>query len=351
MTQEPTSDPFGYIRPPRFTISGASRIVSVGMQTVEIDSRFTFTQFLQRYATEALGPVWLQSEAAKPEVDQHVLAKHSSHLTSTYRSDPTKPRLRVVNLDIEALDFLRFAYDLYVCADNDAVDAQLLQRFREPMQYQGARFELRVATGMIRAGFRVDLNIDRTVPQPEFYAIALDGTRIAVEAKSAHRNGVLGSTKGKTIAEVEGMTMKEVGIEACMRMKQAIRKVSTMPLFLFYEMTLPTKTASGILGMFEIHMFEEAKNFDKYYEPNGDKHSVNAVFVMNYPLDAGTDRDDGTQRLASAVWLPHKTRHPVSLDILFSIREGIRRTNAIQRTWEERSEISEFGGWIFPPTE
>jgi hypothetical protein len=61
-------------------------------------------------------------------------------------------------------------------------------------QFQGARYEIYVTASFVRAGFEVELEneTERTTSHCEFTATHRTGAKYSVEAKSRHRQGILG---------------------------------------------------------------------------------------------------------------------------------------------------------------
>jgi hypothetical protein len=90
--------------------------------------------------------------------------------------------------NVKALQVL--ADDIYQLEHALKTPRKIIDRLRDPRQFQGARNEIAVASIFARCGFDIDFIDNATKRNPEF--IAQKGTeRIAVEAKSRHRPRVL----------------------------------------------------------------------------------------------------------------------------------------------------------------
>jgi hypothetical protein len=93
--------------------------------------------------------------------------------------------------------YLSVAYGLYLLEHNVELQARLIQRLKNPGNFQGAYYELMVASAFVLAGFKLNLE-DETVPDQkhcEFSAISpATGKKYWVEAKMRAVAGELGRT-------------------------------------------------------------------------------------------------------------------------------------------------------------
>ncbi len=95
----------------------------------------------------------------------------------------------------DVASLLTLANDLFTVGDNAKLQDRLLARLRHRDQYQGARYELFVIATCVRAGFSVEYEdeTDTSKKHPELVATyKKTGLKVAIEAKSRHRDGVLG---------------------------------------------------------------------------------------------------------------------------------------------------------------
>ena len=94
--------------------------------------------------------------------------------------------------------YLGVAYGLYLLDHNVELQARLIDRLKNPGNFQGAYYELVVASILIRAGFELMLE-DETDPSAkhcEFAAVSkITGRRYWVEAKMRSVIGLLGRTQ------------------------------------------------------------------------------------------------------------------------------------------------------------
>jgi hypothetical protein len=122
---------------------------------------------------------------------------------------------------------------LYLIKHNAKLQARILERLRHADQFQGARFELCVTASMVVAGFEINYEdeSDRIRKHAEFVAKHPSGLAVAVEAKSRHRDGVLGfKSTGAKVTD-------KVAAEGILR--DALAKEPRLPYFIFVEVNLP----------------------------------------------------------------------------------------------------------------
>jgi hypothetical protein len=172
------------------------QIVAVGKTVHWSDKWKTFPDFLVEYMKGKLGIDWIKAQAAKPRVDQHPLMQWAHH-NFEYQKSTIKTPGQVASATVTGIVacFLGTAYALYLLDHNVGLQARLLNRLKDVGQFQGAYYELFVASALIRAGFKLTLEDDRNSKHCEFAAIsAQTGTRYWVEAKMRAVRNILGRT-------------------------------------------------------------------------------------------------------------------------------------------------------------
>jgi hypothetical protein len=154
----------------------------------------TFYDFQINLLLWALGEPWFNAEMAKPLENRHIILRwrheHNELLTSRRKpgDDPRQPVSVPMTGNVRALQVL--ADDIYQLEHALKTPRKVVARLRDQKQFQGARYEIAVASILARCGFVINFIDDDTKRNPEF--LAEKGTeRIAVEAKSRHRSGVL----------------------------------------------------------------------------------------------------------------------------------------------------------------
>jgi hypothetical protein len=154
----------------------------------------TFFDFQLYLLLWTLGEPWFDAEMAKPLEQRHIILRWRHERNELLRAhqkpgdDPNKPVAAPMTGNVKALQAL--SDDIYQLEHALKTPRNIIDRLRDSRQFQGARNEIAVASIFARCGFEINFIDDDTKRNPEF--IARKGAeRIAVEAKSRHRLGVL----------------------------------------------------------------------------------------------------------------------------------------------------------------
>ena len=154
----------------------------------------TFFDFQLNHLFWALGEDWYNEQMLKPPEERHVIIKwraERNELLNKNRKPDTRPgepiKVRLTG-NVKALHVL--ADDVYQLEHALETPTKIMQRLGNMREFQGARYEILVASLFARCGFSIEFVNDRSKKNPEFFATK-EGERIAVEAKSRHRAGVL----------------------------------------------------------------------------------------------------------------------------------------------------------------
>jgi hypothetical protein len=154
----------------------------------------TFYDFQLNLLFWALGKEWYDEQMRKPPDERHVILKWRAERNAVlekYRkpsANPNEPISAPLTGNMKALQVL--ADDVYQLEHALETPKRIMQRLGNMGEFQGARYELLVASLFARCGFVIEFIDDRSKKNPEFLATKA-GERIAVEAKSRHRAGVL----------------------------------------------------------------------------------------------------------------------------------------------------------------
>lgn len=235
---------FGKIRPQISMVWQGQRWVAVRNKLFykEADKWKYFPDFLRDYVPEVFGLEWCKSEAAKPEAQRHPIIAWRAQGHAYMNAQPAQPDGSRVALPSGALAaYTNFAYDLYVVHDNGGLDEDLLERLKNPAQFQGARHELFAEATCYRAGFTVQHENERDVSKrhTEFTATHTEtGQQVSVEAKSRHREGVLGRP---------GIAAERPSFTFARLINDAAAKNPPHPLVIYLDTNLPFKWAEGWL--------------------------------------------------------------------------------------------------------
>ena len=308
---------FGHVRPQISTMAFGQRIIAVSGRLYSSDKWKFFSDFLRDYVVEILGVEWCKAEAAKPEEQRHPVIAWRAQAARYMNAQPTQPDGSRVGLLTGALAaFNCFAYDLYIVDDNGGIDEEWLQRLKNREMFQGARHELFAEATCYRAGFKVDHEDekDRRTKHAEFTARhVLTGQVLSIEAKSRHRQGVLG---------VPGTPETKPNFRLGTLINSAVAKQTKHPLVIFVDTNLPFKWAERILGR------QGGKGFsrpmvallDRVKAQHNDTEPYSMMIFSNHPHHYALEQPNPEQHLLSVVPQP-QTVHPLALRSLHSAAE------------------------------
>lgn len=212
------------------------RFVAIG-DTYQISPNCkTFTDFLTRYLIDSLDSTynWGEKQTKLPPREQHPIVQWLSLMRLGMETTlPDERGLHEITLGA-ANAWFHLAYDLYLIKHNAELQTKLLRRLRDRENFQGARFESVVAAIMLASGYDLQFaNLKGDGTHPEFVATHRDTQRkLAVEAKSRHRPGILGFKPHEPAQPPESY-----GIEGLLR--DAVNKNTEDPLLVFIEVNAP----------------------------------------------------------------------------------------------------------------
>ena len=157
-----------------------------------------FSNFLVHHLKWTLGRDWFDAQIAKPAAEQDQISVLLRGLYDWQVENMQHPERRVGRGWLGppsglATAAMTLAYDVYCLERIGALPPRLLNRLKDPLEFQGARYEIAVAAIFRRAG----CGLEWTTPGPgrrcEFIASHEDTKeRAGVEAKSRRRPGILG---------------------------------------------------------------------------------------------------------------------------------------------------------------
>jgi len=196
------------------------------------------------------------------------------------------------------------AYDLFTVENNLHLPPRLLHRLRDARQFQGARYELFCICALLRGGFSVEFEdeTDGTKSHPELIATHLASkTKIAVEAKSKHRPGILGVLGDRFPDEkVRFGKVRQL-------LNDAVSKDVNLPLVIFIDVNLPPNKAKQLLISSSDKTLKVIESL-----PLSDDLSDLFSFVLftNHPHHYGRDDEKDPYRIYSGR-MPPKPKYPI----------------------------------------
>jgi len=259
------------------------RVVAVGdeLHFGKKEKTRYFPDFLSNYVRSKLGTDWGNNELSKPLEERHqVLKWYDSMCHQQGRQKPELDGTYKTKANGAMLAYNRLAYDLYLIKHNAELQDKILQRLRNKQQFQGARFELCATASMISAGYDIEFEdeSDTARKHTEFVATHSSGIKIAVEAKSRHRDGVLDYRASPRRTSNTGQALR-VSVEGLIR--KALTKEPDMPYFIFIEVNLPYDDEVLKGSPWFREMVETVESLFKEWGPG--QFPANAVFFCNDP--------------------------------------------------------------------
>lgn len=322
---------FGHVRPVIHTEFAGQRLVAVGGRLYASPHWRTMPDFLLAFIKGKLPATWYHGELAKPLAQRHPIAQwfwRYGEFRARHQT-PGADGLCSGEPDGPSTAFLVLAYELYLLADHQVLQDRLLRKLLTPDQFQGARYEVTVAAAMIRAGFDLTMEDedDPSSPHPEFVAThPATGARVAVEAKSRHRPGVLGHPGP------EAGIRDDLAHDVRRLFRAGVRKAGNGPLFLFIDANLPPGLAWERAGHFRDQFTRMVTEESRTTDPSGAAvgHAHNLLMVTNDGWHYGDPGAPAPQPLFfSHAPLPAACRHPVDHALIAAVERSLRQHGRI----------------------
>lgn len=318
----------GFIRPPMSIEAFGKRLAVVGgtIYSQERQGQSSFLHLIHDHALMLFGDALLDAEEAKPLERRHPALQwmyaYVDHVNKLNAEGNTAPAMRQIGAGAA---WTRFSYDLFTIKDNATLESVLKKRLLNPATFQAARHELWVAALCLAAGFELQFEneADNSSTHPEFIGTdKFSKARIAVEAKSRHRKGVLGFAGGKDVDPGESVGIRDMVLAA-------FKKSADVPLYVFIDVNLPPSPDEEIWGKWieEIELTMKHLQDEGYASPC----PANTIFFSNDPSHYLPDRQIGLA--GDRLWLKHfhsaepRIAHP-SPDVL----ERLRTAHTQRRT-------------------
>ncbi len=175
-----------------------------GNQFVAVKNKFTlgrwktFPDFLGHYIKSVLDPEWGNAELAKPIEHRHpILQWYEAYCKYQQKCGLGDGTVKSAPITGVVACYLMLAYNLYLIDHNVELQSRLIARLKNRSNFQGAYYELIIASILIRAGFELTLldETSRTAKHCEFSAMSkLTGEKYWIEAKMKGVSGILGKT-------------------------------------------------------------------------------------------------------------------------------------------------------------
>jgi len=319
----PTEDEFNLRLVPSILHQG-KRVRAVRKKVFSRPPTETFHEFLNLWVQLAFGEAWWREQQSLRVEKQHVVIKWSKAVTAWLTANQIDKnsvgdKLWSVQMSGRAQSLLHLGFDLFCLQQADLMPDSLVERLRNYRGFQGARYEVAVASIFARAGFRIQFCEEEEGKKIcEFIATLRSGLRVAVEAKSRHRPGILNE---------KGVPPDEYRADFKKLYEKARKKKPDLPFVIFIDANLPP---APNIPWEESPWLQDIKGiFDDFTEPSLDQPDPhNMVVITNY---GSFFYGDDLAKLQPALYIVSE----------FPIRQlpNERVLNAIQRVVERYATI------------
>jgi hypothetical protein len=276
---------YGKVRPIIQADWRGKKWIAVGDRVLWSKNWKTFIDVLGDYIKFVLTPEWGRVEQAKPLEHRHVIMQWYNGVCDFQREHiPVLGEITQAVPNGTVAAYYSLAYDLYLLNHHQLLQATLVRRLKQADQFQGARYELFTAATAVRAGLKVEFEdeTDGNSKHPEFIATyPATGQKLAIEAKSRHRDGILGRA-GIPPAEVEAAGVRRL-------LNDAADKLGTIPFVLFLDVNLPPSDQP----VFEKPWVKEVMNalVDRAEKHHDGKDPFNLAIITNHPHHYGSQAE------------------------------------------------------------
>ncbi len=247
----------------------------------------TFPDFLAEYFKRIVGSEWGNSELAKPFNERHqILQWYDAYCRYQQRTIPKPGEMSEAIVTGVVACYLGLAYSLYLLDHNVELQSRLINRLKNPGNFQGAYYELIVANALIRAGFTLTLEdeTDEASKHCEFAAVSKrTGRKYWVEAKMRAVSGLFGKT------DTDGTTKQNPISQMVPHLNDALRKPANDERLIFIDLNTEPDHNPPTDGKPSWH--DRAVTRLEQYEARELAAGVKAyVFVTNFPFHRMLDK-------------------------------------------------------------
>ena len=277
----------------------------------------TYHEFIVGLLKQSLGRNWKAEQDRLPADRQHVIMKWivAWYALATANKPANHKMGEVFSAEPtgETQELIALAHDVYRLQLVRKLPPKLMNRLRHRDGFQGARYEIAVASAFVRCGFEIEWLKNTEKKHCEFVAThKTTRERIAVEAKSRHRKGVLhesGMPASDTLADVEGLYDDAL-----------THNPGSMPFAVFIEVNLPHEPDRQ--GLEKVWIQQVKEMMCRRPTPNAHEPDLCSLrgftnFGWHY---RGVQQATAPHEFVLA-WSLH-ARYPVSQQIFIALRES-----------------------------
>jgi hypothetical protein len=251
----------------------------------------TFHEFLVNVVMWTLGEQWWKHQRAMAEPSRHAVMAWQDAFAEATRRPPQQvvtgehsSRFATVPSG-PAVALLSLGYDFFCLQAADRLPGFLVERLRRHRDFQSARYEVAVAATMVRAGFQIEFldDSESNAKRCDLVASNADGgVRLAVEAKSRVRPGVLHS-RGEFEYDGEPRGLLRLLRDACRQ------SIDGLPLVIFVDVNAPpTPHTSAPEKNWVRDMNEAADDLERRMDQQGGRDLHALIVATNFGFHFGS---------------------------------------------------------------
>lgn len=270
----------------------------------------TFGEFILRVLQRELGESWWDSNKKLSAEDQHYVFKAFNQF-ELWKKRPKKDLVHGPNGTTGAFpdgwtfNLLSLAFDISMIIHRaEKIPKDLINRLRNKNEFQGARYEIAVASIFARIGCEIKFidNKNNNERHPEFYAeIPLEKIKVAVEAKSRRRPGVIHESGEAEISNLRKTRVVPLINEA---LKQ---NPDNMPFVIFIDINQPHSLSQSP----EEHVKRLVKATTNLKSPSSEKpDDFSLIYFTNY--SGQFLQEEQMVKTYSTFVLPQFSKYPIN---------------------------------------
>lgn len=230
----------------------------------------TFHEFCVWVVKKTFGREWYAAQLALPADERHAVARwYEDYVELTKRNTPADHKSGELVDTIPSgatQELILFGRDLLYLTQLGKLPDSLLKRLCHRTEFQGAWYEVRVASALVHGGFDIEWLDKKSESHCELTARhSFDGEKFAVEAKSKRRPGLLNEA---------GESSEDLKVKAHRNFRDALGKdTQGLPLLVFVDVNMPLdESFEDAAGRWAQHMAD-------YIGPLGTSPSEPAKFA------------------------------------------------------------------------
>lgn len=296
------------------------RVRAVGKRIYVRPIDETFHEFILWLLHRTLGRDWWNSECSKTAGAQHQVIKWYRAFGELIDRQAAEHNNadggHLIEPSGDAYSLLCLAYDVYQLLHSINLCEQTFRRLKKRHEFQGARYEIAVASVFARIGYKLEYSpVVLQVKHPEFVAVhPIRGDKISVEAKSRRRPGVLHETGDQRNSTGTTTEVRDLFARALAQRREG------MPFAVFIDLNFPVRAKPTFCPSWTTDLSKMMESQFGAATPS-EPDPFNALVITNFPYHyCGNRLAIGAERVLAVSMHPE---HPFPGDLMNGILDAI----------------------------